>query len=296
MKLTRKKPDVPDAPGQSSTLPETDFEVPDDWCAPLGYKTAKKQKISPSVTLRKLSIPLSQVPINKEKLNCPSINLQRCKSNRRSRRISSLKEKSKPIVIKEVPNYVQGVNVSSVRNDNTILLRDVKHEDCALTNAKCLRKQNMGENTLTDKQKEKTSKHKKPLKKHAKKGTTSAELTNAKIKETKKYTCMFCSKLFETKPGRNIHARFHRTCTGCKKVLGGVYSLGVHTQSCAAYKKRMAQEAKKPPKICDRSSNTTVKPKVAIKNESVDVSIDNSKTFNKHTSSHKERTNVIVKN
>lgn len=202
--------------------------------------------------------------------------------------VSSLKEKSKPILINKKPYYVQGVDISSVRSDNTILLRDVKHEGYDLTtNTKCLRKPNMGENTLTDKRKVKASKHKKTLKKHAKKGTKSAELTNAKIKGTKKYSCMFCSKLFERKHGRNIHARFHRTCIGCKKVLDGVYSLGVHIESCAEYKKRMGQKAKKPPNICDRSSNTTVKPKVIIKKERLDVSISNSKIFSKYTASHK---------
>ncbi|MED6275761.1 hypothetical protein CHARACLAT_029751 [Characodon lateralis] len=43
-KTQTESEDVPDAPGQSTTVPEIDVEVPDDWCAPLGYDTVTKQE------------------------------------------------------------------------------------------------------------------------------------------------------------------------------------------------------------------------------------------------------------
>ncbi|KAI3351728.1 hypothetical protein L3Q82_020563 [Scortum barcoo] len=56
------------APGQTSDVPEIDFEVPDDWCAPLSCETTKKQEegTCPSVRLRPLYIPLWPVPVFKE--------------------------------------------------------------------------------------------------------------------------------------------------------------------------------------------------------------------------------------
>ncbi|XP_069575914.1 uncharacterized protein [Brachyistius frenatus] len=61
---------VMEASSQTSKIPEIDFEVPDDWCAPLGCETVTKQEddACPSVRLRPLSIPLWHIPILKHEV------------------------------------------------------------------------------------------------------------------------------------------------------------------------------------------------------------------------------------
>lgn len=55
------------APHQSSTVPEIDFEVPDDWCVPLGSENVNKQENPcPSVRLRQFTIPLFPIPLKHE--------------------------------------------------------------------------------------------------------------------------------------------------------------------------------------------------------------------------------------
>ncbi|KAM9356698.1 uncharacterized protein ABDE67_004281 [Symphorus nematophorus] len=59
--------ELEDASGQTA---EIDFEVPDDWCAPLGCKTVPKQEDGecPSIRLRSLYIPLWQCPVMKQEV------------------------------------------------------------------------------------------------------------------------------------------------------------------------------------------------------------------------------------
>lgn len=83
---------VTETPGQSSEVPEIDFEVPDDWCSPLGYETVTKpdEVVCPSVRLRPLSIPLCHITIPKnEAVRCDIDLNQRRKGARRSSRSES---------------------------------------------------------------------------------------------------------------------------------------------------------------------------------------------------------------
>ncbi|KAK5864793.1 hypothetical protein PBY51_016006 [Eleginops maclovinus] len=62
--------DVVNAPEPTDDVPEIHFEVPDDWCAPLGCETVTKQEyLCPSVRLRQLSIRLSPISIKQEVCN-----------------------------------------------------------------------------------------------------------------------------------------------------------------------------------------------------------------------------------
>lgn len=179
-----------------------------------------------------------------------------------------------------------------VKNDMKILLQNMKQEDHAI-NVRHLRKRNKEENTSMNTPKKNASKQKKKLKAP---GTTSTELHNAEMSSSKKFSCRFCNKLFETRPGRNIHARFHRTCQGCKKVLKDVYTLRCHIQSCEKFKKRVAKEAMKPLKIYADKKSITEPFKFTVKEERMEVSV-NSETFTKkYRRSHKDRTNFIETN
>ncbi|XP_029367661.1 uncharacterized protein LOC115049526 [Echeneis naucrates] len=71
MSEIQKEPEVLQNPaGQTSEVPEIDFEVPDDWCAPLGCETMTRQQedVCPSVRLRPLLIPLWRIPVIKEEV------------------------------------------------------------------------------------------------------------------------------------------------------------------------------------------------------------------------------------
>ncbi|KAG8004022.1 hypothetical protein GBF38_008078 [Nibea albiflora] len=68
--LQKEPEDVVNPSAQTSEVPEIDFEVPDDWCAPLGCETLTKQddNVCPSVRLRPLYIPLWHVSLVKEEV------------------------------------------------------------------------------------------------------------------------------------------------------------------------------------------------------------------------------------
>ncbi|XP_017283722.1 uncharacterized protein LOC108243048 [Kryptolebias marmoratus] len=260
---SRRKPEVPDARGQSSSLPEIEFEVPDDWCAPLGDETVTKPKNAlPGVRLRQFSIPLWQVPIKNEMLKY-HVNIQRSKSIRRSRRISSLNDKSKHTVIKKVPYCEQGGKPPAQRGDIRILLEDLKHENCDLTNISRLRRSNRGKKNVQT--------HQERLENQTKNWSKSAGLQDTKTSVAAKYPCRFCNKLFQKQSGRNNHARIHRTCRGCKKVLASVDSISCHVQTCAKFKKRMAREAKK---RREKDSAGPLRTQLTVKEESVELSVN----------------------
>lgn len=179
----------------------------------------------------------------------------------------------------------------SVKTDMKILLQRIKQEDCDV-NLRHLRKRNSGENSSTNTPKKNVSKQQKKLKAHAKQGPSNAGLQNAEESSNKKFSCTFCKKLFETRPGLNVHARYHRTCKGCKKVFKDVYKLRCHVKSCEKFKKRIEKEALKPSQIFVDKKSTTEAFKFTVKEERVEVSV-NRETFTKmYASPHKARTNT----
>ncbi|XP_073342396.1 uncharacterized protein [Pagrus major] len=253
MSEPQKEPeDVMEASGHTSNCPEIDFEVPDDWCAPLGCETVPKQEdgLCPSVRLRKLYIPLWQVPIKKEVDNCGIDSHQQTKSGRRTRRGSSLKGKHRHTA------SVQGTKRGPVRNDIKRLLQDIREECTDLTDTpRGLRR---GRRTQTGKEQEKAMKIKGEEKELAKTESKSTEQESVENDSQKIYTCKFCKKKFHTLFGRSMHVRSHKKCRGCKREFAFPSILNSHKQHCAKLKKLLAKQAQStdPPKhqSCDEEA------------------------------------------
>nr|XP_043896933.1 uncharacterized protein LOC122778873 isoform X3 [Solea senegalensis] len=86
---TQREPGVDMNPsGQTTDVPEIDYEVPDDWCAPMANETTiPKQEdiVCPSIRLRRLLIPVHRIPIIKEEVISHDID-QQTKGVRKSTR------------------------------------------------------------------------------------------------------------------------------------------------------------------------------------------------------------------
>ncbi|XP_074504932.1 uncharacterized protein LOC141775455 [Sebastes fasciatus] len=242
--------DVPNAPVQPSDVPEIDFEVPDDWCAPLGCETMIKKKdvFCSSIKLRPLSIPLWPLPIIKQEVvNCDIDSHQRTKSLRRSKRSSSLSEKHK--------DKDEGSRRPAMRNDMKKLLQDIKQECTDQTDGTVLRSR--GRN-LSGKEQENTTLSKREEGKLAAAESREKETETEKNDGQKLYSCKFCKKEFNTVFGRNVHARMHKKCKGCKREFPSPSALRCHKLSCKRLKRLLAKKAQlaNPPKpeTCDEEN------------------------------------------
>ncbi|XP_029298007.1 zinc finger protein 62 homolog [Cottoperca gobio] len=254
--------DVLSAPEQTADVPEIDFEVPDDWCAPLGCETATKQgDLCPSVRLRRLSIPLWPISLIKQQVVQRDIDPeQRANVLRRTRRNSSLNERHKPTQDKTLPTRGQETRV---RNDMKELLQGTKQEYTDITSSTVLRSR--GRN-LTGKEQENTKKSKSEERKIA--ATESDEKVTVKRDGEKKYCCKFCKKLFDTMFGRSVHVRSHRKCQGCKREFPYPSFLKVHKTSCKELKQLLAKKAQSTnhpnPESCDEKNPTASSRKQVI--------------------------------
>ncbi|XP_039669111.1 zinc finger protein 62-like [Perca fluviatilis] len=264
---TQREPeDVLTAPGQTSDVPEIDFEVPDDWCAPLGCETVAKQEesVCPSIRLRKLSIPLWPIPIIKQEVvNCDiDDSHQQTEGLRRSRRGSSLNEGHKHMD-RTLPMRGRGTRRPPMRNDMRQLLEDIKQEYTDLTGNAGHR--GKGRN-VTGKEQENTTKSKKEKRKTA--ATESREKEMVKNGGEKSYSCKFCKKVFDTPFGRSVHVRSHKKCRGCKKEYRFPSALQLHKQTCKKLKQLLAKQAEStnPPKLesCDEENPTAPSKKQLI--------------------------------
>ncbi|XP_022615532.1 zinc finger protein interacting with ribonucleoprotein K-like [Seriola dumerili] len=247
----QKDPEVVLNPsGQTSDVPEIDFEVPDDWCAPLGCETMIKQDdgVCPSVRLRPLLIPLWRIPIIKQEVaDCDIDSHQQRMGLRRSRRGSSLNEGHKHTRDKILPMNNQGSRRKPVRSDMKKLLQDIKQEYSIQTGSICLRRR--GRN-LTGNEQENTVKRRGEERKITVAESKPTEQETVENNGEKKYICKFCKKVFDTVFGRNVHVRSHKRCRGCKKEFPFPSVLRCHKSSCEKLKKLLAKEALRtnPPK------------------------------------------------
>ncbi|XP_008276528.1 zinc finger protein 84-like [Stegastes partitus] len=252
---TQRQPDaLRDAPAQTSNVPEIDFEVPDDWCAPLGSETLTKRghNICPIVRLRRLSIPVSHVPIHKHEVADYDMNFCQKKNNnygRKSKRISTLKERNKHTEDRKLRTRGQGARRAPMRNDMKILLLDINQDSSALTSFQGLKR---GMRSLTGEEQENTANSKREQKRSAATESKSTEEKTVKNDEKMTYSCKICKKIFDTKFGRNIHANSHRRCQGCKKPFRLLSALRCHKTSCKKLKQLLEKEAARAPKTsCD---------------------------------------------
>ncbi|XP_068570936.1 zinc finger protein 329-like isoform X2 [Cebidichthys violaceus] len=259
----REPEDVLSGPEQTSEVPEIDFEVPDDWCAPLGFETVTKQEevFCPSVRLRPLSISLWPISIIKQEVVNHDIDShQQTKVLRRSRRGSSLNERQthKEQVTRRPP----------VRNDMTKLLQDIKQEYTDPTDSAGPRRQ---KRHRTGKEKESTMKSRREGEKIA--AAESQEKETVKNDSKKRYSCKFCKKEFDTMFGRSVHVRSHKKCKACKKEFPFPSALRYHKPFCRKLKKLLEKKAQStnppPPESRDEETLTaSSKKQVIVEKES----------------------------
>lgn len=255
---TAREPDVvADPPAQTSNVPEIDFEVPDDWCAPLGSETWIKRgdDFCPSVRLRRLSIPLSHIPIpiRKHEVADYDINFrQMTNCSRKSKRISTLNE-NKHSEDGKLQKNGKRARRAPMRNDIKILLQDIQQGYSALTNFQGLKR---GDRNLTGKEQENTSNSKREKRKSTVTESKSTEEKTVKNDGKNTYSCKICKKIFDTEFGRNIHANSHRRCRGCKKSFPLLSALKCHKPTCKKLKKLLEKEAATAPKTSHDEEKT----------------------------------------
>lgn len=245
--MQREPEDVLNAPGQISDVPEFDFEVPDDWCAPLGCETVTRQDdgVCPSVRLRQLYIPLWHIPVKQEAVNRDIESHRRKKRGRKPKEGSSLTERHKHTQDKSSP-VCDKTRRPPLRNDMKILLQNIQHEYTEQTSGPVgLRK---GGLSSTGKKQERFPKNKKEERKIA--APKSTEQETVKNYGEKRYICKFCKKVFDSQFGRSVHVRSHKRCRGCKKVFPFPSVLMYHKKHCAKLNKLLAKEAQS----CDPST------------------------------------------
>ncbi|KAF6726644.1 hypothetical protein FQA47_001961 [Oryzias melastigma] len=134
-------PDVPnEVPVEKEIVPapEIDFEVPDDWCAPLGTEVLAKQDeaFCPSVRLREFSIPLCHVPmVKKESVNNFGSPQTTSDDSRKSRKLADASEIPKPAQ-KGGPRG----KGSRMQNELRLLFKQLNQEDFIDISSSGLRK------------------------------------------------------------------------------------------------------------------------------------------------------------
>lgn len=262
--LQKEPEDVVNASGQTSEVPEIDFEVPDDWCAPLGCETVTKQddNVCPSVKLRSLYIPLWPVSLVKEEaVNHKIGSQQRTKGGRGFKKGSSLKERRKQNQDRSSP---LGIRRPPVRDDMKNLLKDISYDYADLSGRSIgLR----GGRNSTGQEQENTLK----IKKEEERSTDTVQFKSKK-KGEKKYSCKFCKKIFDTLFGRNVHLQSHKRCRGCKRDFPFPSFVKRHEPFCAALRTLLKKntESIEPPKpqSCDRETRAKlIKTEEVIKEE-----------------------------
>ncbi|XP_068443779.1 zinc finger protein 260-like [Clinocottus analis] len=228
----REPEDVPSGPEQTLAVPEIDFEVPDDWCAPLGFETATKQEegFCPSVRLRPLSIALWPISITQEVVNHDIDSHQKKKGLRRSKRGSSLD--------KSCTDTEQVSRRPPVRNNMKKLIQDIKQEYIDPTDDASPKRR---VRHVTGKKQDSRKKIKRESEKIA--AAESEEKEAEENDSEERYPCKFCKKEFDTLFGRSVHVRSHKKCTGCKKEFPFPSALLYHKASCKKLKRLLANKA-----------------------------------------------------
>ncbi|CAK6971938.1 zinc finger protein 595-like isoform X1 [Scomber scombrus] len=279
---TQREPE--DTPRQTSHFPEIDFEVPDDWCAPLGSENLTKQhdNVCPSVRLRRLSIPLWHVPIIKKEVN--HVNHDRdshrpTEAGRKSKRISSLNESKKHTQDKSPPGRTQR---PPVRSDMKQLLQEIKQE---YTGPAVNTGQRRRGRSLTGKQPENVTKRKSEGRKNAAPEPVSKQ-KGMVGNGGKWYSCKFCHKEFDTEVSRNVHVQSHKRCRGCQKLFPFPSGLVYHKKSCQKLKKLLPKGSES----CDKEKlSMPSKKQYILKKEHTPSSDNCSESARKHKDQMKSK-------
>lgn len=234
------------APLDSPTVPEIDYEVPDDWCVPLGSDNVNSQENPcPSVRLKQFSIPLFPIPLKHEAFSKLDLSKRRLRHNRNSAQTGPQEERK--------PKRKRGRPRLSEKNSVTSVLMNIKKESFDIQ-VKPL-KQRVGRKTR-DREKH-TRRHE------------IRKLRNTKTHETqantsgKAFHCRFCPKVFDTPFGLSVHERAHNKCTGCKRRFPLPSILMQHKTKCKVYKKLMTSSAS--PKAGISKNTSSIKDKSSVK-------------------------------
>ncbi|KAF0039739.1 hypothetical protein F2P81_007974 [Scophthalmus maximus] len=265
----------------TSDVPEIDFEVPDDWCAPLGDDTVAKQDdaVCPSVRLRPLLIPLCRIPIIKQEVTDCDIHSDKLRKDvMTSRRGSALNERHMHTQDNSLPTHKREIRRRPMRNDMNQLLKDIKLVYSDQTAGVGVRTR--GRNLIAKEQN-------KTVKGRREEGTTKSESTEQERVESdgaERYSCKYCKKLFDTDFGRRVHIRSHKRCRACKKEFLFPSALKCHKLSCKKLKKMLAKRAlptdTPKPEICGEEKATSPSNKqVIIKKESSPLSGNHSESL-----------------
>lgn len=203
-----KDPDkVPHLSEQPSVVPEFDFEVPDDWCAPLGSEVVSKKDSNecPSVRLRKLYIPLWHVPVVKQEVDRHPIETHQHLRRGRSKSDKTLKAELRHTLDR-------GPFTSKQRRKVRERLVQDNSGDCIVPIRSATKEQ-----------------------KHT---------VNRKKKTEKVYSCRICHKDFNSTSGLKVHVRAHKCCKGCNKVFPSKVVFNSHKSTCQKYKKLMRKRGR----------------------------------------------------
>lgn len=200
---------------QPSDVPEIDFEVPDEWCIPLGSENVtRKVNVCPSVRLRQFSIPLCPIPIKLEK---SYHEIEEPRPKKRGRKPK--KDKTSDKIVQRSPNQ-------QVNTDVKTYLMNIKQEFSEITvQPHMLRKKTSGKKQEICK---------------VKRANTDEIMIDA---TDNTFPCKFCSKIFDTVFGLSVHIRSHKKCKGCKKVFNFPSILGQHKITCAKYRNSMKMKS-----------------------------------------------------
>lgn len=198
------------APLDSPTVPEIHYDVPDDWCVPLGSDVNKQENSCPSVRLRQFSIPLCPIPLKHEAFSRLDVSKRRLRHKRESPQTGS-QEETKPKRGRGRPRLSEKNNVKNV-------LMNIKKESFDI--------------------------QVKPLTRRVGR-PPKRNLRNTKIHETqantsgKDFRCRYCQKVFDTEFGLSVHERAHNKCKGCKRIFPLPSVLRHHKTKCKFYKRLM---------------------------------------------------------
>lgn len=218
-------------------VPETDFEIPEDWCAPVGEETLTNPNdgVCPSVRLRQLSIPLYPIPIAKQEEDRQDIEShQGAKILRRSKRGLPV-EKNNQALGKSLKATDRKAQVRRVRRDVAKMLQEnVKQGvDLGSTGRRTTSPRNQQGVPSPGKVRESAAAESKP-----------AEQKRLGNDGALAYQCGFCSASFESEFGREVHERCHRWCKGCKTHFSSPDSLTSHKSQCKKLQALLAKKAR----------------------------------------------------
>lgn len=221
---------------QSSPVSEIDFEVPDDWCVPLGSENVNKQENScPSVRLRQFSITLSPIPLKHEAFS--KLEVSRLRSQPKDTAQTGLQEETKPKRKRGRPRRSE--------NQAKDVLMNIKDESFDIKVE--------------------------PLTRRV--GRRKIQNMKTQVSPSRKaYPCRFCSKVFDTEFGLSVHERAHKKCGGCKRVFPLASVLTQHKMKCKYYKKLMKSSNVSSSKTVSKENSSVdqkVKSRVKIPSSSV---------------------------